>query len=90
MLPDLLINLRQMLLDARAPDDKALESELFITYDLLLEASYPGNNRALSGVLQNLKDAARDILNGEDWRSTIPTNEQIIQACQEGTSKNDD
>jgi hypothetical protein len=89
-LADLLINLRQKLLDARAQADMALAQALFTTYDLILEASYPSKNRALSGILQDFVDSARDTLNGEDWKSTIPTIEQIVQASGKPSTANED
>lgn len=78
-LAELICTLRQRLLDARASKDKRELDRLFTTFIMLTEASY--GNEQFVGVCQDMGFAARDTLQGVDWKSTIPTIEEIESAC---------
>lgn len=78
-LAELICTLRQRLLDARASKDERELEQLFTTFIKLAEASY--GNKRLSGICEDMGFAARDSLEGVDWKSEIPTIEEIRSAC---------
>ncbi|MBC7810259.1 MAG: hypothetical protein H7175_03890 [Burkholderiales bacterium] len=78
---DLLLSLRQRLLDAREKNDKTQLSYLKITFGTLVEAAYTVEDKALVAILVDLEDAARDSITGVDWKSSIPSIEVIEKSC---------
>ncbi len=81
-LADLLLHLRQRSLDARAKKDMKSLSTLFAAISVIQDAadSFYTNQEGefpVIGILTELECAIRDSLQGEDWKSTVPTFEQI-------------
>jgi hypothetical protein len=80
-LVDLLLNLRQRLLDAREKNDQTQLAHLKITFGTLVESAYATDDKALIALLVDLEDAARDAMTGAAWKSSIPSTEVIENAC---------
>ncbi|MBI5670264.1 MAG: hypothetical protein HZC41_19900 [Chloroflexi bacterium] len=81
-LADMVLSLRQRLLDAREQDDRASLGVLQTTFGALIEASYGTQERTLIEILIALEDAARDAAMGVGWKSDIPSVEGIQQAFE--------
>jgi hypothetical protein len=69
--------LRQRLLDAERDEHRQLGEELFSTLNMMCEISYEKQNEALTNVITDLMDAARDVAMGVKGKSEIPTIEDI-------------
>ncbi|MBC7811349.1 MAG: hypothetical protein H7175_09385 [Burkholderiales bacterium] len=80
-LVELLLSLRQRLLDACEKNDKTQLSYLKITFGMLIEAAYTTEYKALIAILVDLEDAARDSMTGVDWKGSIPSIEVIEKSC---------
>ena len=74
---NLLLTLRQRLVNARELKDQASLSELLTTFGVLRDACESGS---VNMILTDLTDAARDSLMGVDWKSGIPSIEAIRSA----------
>jgi hypothetical protein len=71
-------------MNAWEQNDKDILEALFVTFAILREASYEGDNRQLSGLLQNLEDVTRDAMTGfrfPNAKHIAPTVEDIRLAC---------
>ena len=82
-LTDLMLYLRQSLLKAREQEDAESLVRLSTVFDVLEEAAsadYATRDGRIIGILMELECAARDSLQGEDWKSDIPSVEQIEAA----------
>ncbi len=78
---DILLGLRQHLLHARQEDDKDTLQSLAIFFDMLWEiAAKKKNQGIILGILENLERSAWDSIQGVPWKSTIPSEEEIISA----------
>ncbi len=74
---EVLCALQQRLLEVMAQKDRDNSLELFTTFSVLRELSYESDNRALTGVLVDLMDAAREIAMGGKPKSLIPSVDTI-------------
>lgn len=79
---DMVLSLRQRLLDAREQDDRTSLGVLQTTFGALIEASYRTQERTLIEILVALEDAARDAAMGVGWKSDIPSVETIRRAFE--------
>lgn len=84
-LTDLLLHLRQRLIDAQTGHDESILLQLLGTFNLLLEAAWEREDTTHAALLEDFIDVIGDTLNNEAWKSTIPTIEVIEQAAN-GTS----
>jgi hypothetical protein len=74
---ELLLSLRQRLISAMANQDRNTADDLFTTLSMLREVSYETNDEALTGLIVDLVDAARDVVMGVKGKSQIPSIEAI-------------
>ena len=74
---ELLLSLRQRLLNAMANQDRETADDLFTTLSMLREVSYESRDEALTNVIVDLVDAARDVVMGVKGKSQIPSIEAI-------------
>lgn len=86
-LADMVLSLRQRLLDACEQRDRSQLGILQTTFGALVEASYGTQEPALIEILVALEDAARDAGMGVTWKSDVPSVE-TIQRAFETTSDN--
>jgi hypothetical protein len=82
---DMVLSLRQRLLDAREQEDRASLGILHTTFGALVEASYRTQEDALVEILIALEDAARDAAMGVGWKSDIPSVRTIQEAFEKTT-----
>ena len=82
-LAELLIALRQSLLDALADNNRSKLHDLKITFSSVVEAAYSSKDERLITLLVALEDAARDGCMGVSWKSEIPSIEMIRAATAE-------
>jgi hypothetical protein len=82
-LGQMLIALRQNLLDALAENNRSKLYDLKITFSLLVEVAYSSQDERLISLLVALEDAARDGGMGVSWKSDIPSIEAIQAATAE-------
>jgi hypothetical protein len=73
-----LVHLRSKLLDAKARKDTELLERLSVTLGMLEEVMLESGDRRLYNVTVNLGASAIDALNDEEWKSTIPSIEEIL------------
>lgn len=85
-LADMVVSLRQRLLDAREQQDRSSLGVLQTTFGALIEASYDTQERSLIEILVALEDSARDAAMGVGWKSDIPSVERIQQAFDKTAS----
>ena len=74
---DLLCHLREQLLRARAKQDHDALGELWKVVDGVLDAAYQCRDREVAALLEDLGDSIRDSLMGVEWKSNIPSVEEI-------------
>ena len=82
-LADLICHLRQELLDAREQKNKIQLGQRFTVFGVLLdavEASYSLRDGRIIGILEDLSSTTRDSLMDEDWKSNIPSVDEIKDA----------
>jgi hypothetical protein len=78
-LADLLIYIRTQLLDAKAAhDDKTLEY-LGKALDVIQEFAYQKQDKKIALITEDFTDAIRDYFMGVEWKSTIPSEDEIRQ-----------
>jgi len=75
--PEILISLRQRLVQAWQENDKPVAEDIFTTLSMLREISYESNNEALTGIITDLLDSARDIVMESRMKSNIPSVDAI-------------
>jgi hypothetical protein len=88
-LADLICSLRQRMLNAWEQNDKEILEALFMTFGILREASYEGENREFTGILVDLEDVTRDALMGFKFpagHNISPISEEIRLVCSQGSS----
>ena len=78
---DILLTLRQQLLDAREQNDTKTLQNLATVFDIIWEIAA---KREIEGmifrILENLENSAYDSIGGTPWKSIIPSEEEIISA----------
>lgn len=75
---DLLLYLRQRLLDARTVKDHKMLNELSNTFHILQEAIWSVEEASVyAGFLEDMICAVRDSMMGVEWKSEIPSIEEI-------------
>lgn len=79
-LADVVISLRQRLIEAAERQDRDGLGALKITFGELVETSYSTSEQSLTRIFVALEDAARDAVMGVPWKSDIPSVEAIHQA----------
>jgi hypothetical protein len=79
-LEDVLRSLQERLLQTVTERDRQNALALMTTFSVLRELSYSSENRALTGILVELENAARDVAMGERPKSLIPSLEAIQAA----------
>ncbi len=84
-LAELFCSLRQRLLDSLDQDDRTTLSELYTTFEMLLEAAHNGEKSDLTVILDSLAYSAQHGAMGVQWkaRAEIPSEEAIRAACAE-------
>jgi len=79
---EIFLYLRQRLLSAREQKDVSALMEIQTVSDMLLDLAYLKNIREVGVILENFESAARDSIQGVDWKSIIPSEEEIRLALQ--------
>lgn len=77
---DLLVFLRQRLVDAKKKRDTRRLQDLRITLDLLLEYTHERRSQNVGRILEALEAATRDAITDVSWKSELPTDEEIQSA----------
>ena len=77
---DILLYLRQCLLDAREPRDVKKLIEIQTVCEFLSSLVYSKEIRGIGLILEELENSAADSIAGVPWKSTIPSEEEIISA----------
>lgn len=78
---DILIALRQRLLEARAQNDMDTLQSLALSFGILEEVAEKKNSHPrISTILDDLGTSAFEAIHGIPWKSTIPSEEEIISA----------
>jgi hypothetical protein len=79
---EIVLYLRQRLLDARDQNEMGTLESLQTVYVVLSDLAYLRKARGLGMILEELESSARDSLMGVPQKSTIPSEEQIRDALQ--------
>jgi len=78
---DILLYLRERLIDAREKNDVSTLQNLAVFFDMIWDLV---NTKRIQGgigrILENLENSAYDSIQGVGWKSTIPSEEEIISA----------
>jgi hypothetical protein len=74
---ELLLSLRKRLIDAQNLGNRQDGEDLFVTLAMLQEISYEKQNEALTSLIVDLLEAARDVAMGVLGKSQIPSIEDI-------------
>jgi signal transduction histidine kinase len=78
---DILLGLRQQLLEAREKNDTNTLQSLALVFNIIGEiADQKGIEGMIFGILENLGNSAMDSVEGVPWKSIIPSEEEIISA----------
>jgi hypothetical protein len=78
---DILLGLRQQLLDAREKNDTNTLQSLAVVFNIIEEiAIQKGIEGIIFRILENLGNSAIDSVGGFPWKSIIPSEEEIISA----------
>ena len=77
---EIFLYLRQRLLSAREQKDINTLMQIGSVSDILLDLAYTKNSREVGAILENFESAVRDSIQGVDWKSIIPTEEEIYLA----------
>lgn len=78
---DIFLALRQHLLNARQRNDIDALHSLVMVFDIIDDVVSKRNTEGkILGVLEDLGTAAREAIHGIAWKSTIPSEEEIISA----------
>ena len=79
---EIVLYLRQQLLELRGDHDRQAISELLSTFKMLTKISFENNDKQLTAVLVSLTDAARDLYLNHPLTTTIPSEEMIRKVAQ--------
>ena len=74
---ELLLSLRKRIITAQETKNRQDAEDLFVTLSTLREISYEKQDEALTSLIVDLVDAARDTAMGVQGKSQIPTQEDI-------------
>jgi len=74
---DLLLYIHSQFLKARAEKDAEALRDIWGAIDLFVEVAYQTKDKEVAGVLEDIGDSIRDALMNEEWKSNVPTEEQI-------------
>jgi len=78
---DILLGLRQQLLEAREKNDTNTLQSLAVVFNIMEEiAIQKGIDGIIFRILENLGNSAIDSVSGVPWKSIIPSEEEIISA----------
>jgi hypothetical protein len=78
---DILVALRQRLLDARQQNDMDMLQSLAMVFGILEEVAGSGNMHArVYRILEDLGSSASEAIHGIRWKNTIPSEGEIISA----------
>lgn len=78
---DIILALRQHLLHARQQNDMDALHSLAMVFGIIEEVASKKNTQGkIFGVLEDLGTSAREAIHGIPWKSTIPSEEEIISA----------
>jgi hypothetical protein len=80
------LRLRAAVIAARSQIDDRQLSSLMGILDSLLDVVYAANDQQLAALLEALLDAVRDTIQGEQWKSEIPSVETVIMAVPADSS----
>jgi len=73
----LFFSLRQQLLLARQQKNRAELEKLFATFILIGDAAIEADDEAVIALAEVLETAARDALEESDWKSKLPTEQDL-------------
>lgn len=73
----LLSYLRKSLIDAREKKDEKLLIELGNTFDLIEAAAFEVRDRRIAEIAEEMRSAVRDTFMGSEWKSNIPSVDDI-------------
>jgi hypothetical protein len=74
---DLTNHLRSKLLEAKADKNKELIEDLHITINTIFQAAEIKKDKTLTLLLDRLLEAVGDYIMDDDWKSDIPSEEEI-------------
>ena len=78
---DILLALQQRLLDAREQNDMNTLQNLYVGFGMLEDIAEKKKTHArISRILDDLRTSAFEAIQGISWKSTIPSEEEIISA----------
>jgi hypothetical protein len=80
---EIFLYLRQRLLSAREQKDINTLMQIGSVSDILLDLAYTKNSREVGAILENFESAVRDSIQGVEWKSIIPTEEEIQKALED-------
>jgi hypothetical protein len=79
---ELLLGLRQRLLTAKDQNDSkslvALQNASYVLFDIVAEFG----DVAVAAILEDMVDSISDFLINEDWKSSVPTIEDILSTTK--------
>lgn len=76
----LLCYLRQSLIDARKENNTRLLTELGNAFDLIEAAAFEVRDKKCATIVEAMRDSVRDTFMGSEWKSNIPSIEEINEA----------
>lgn len=74
---DMILYLRQRLLELRTENDRQAVAELLATFKMLTRAAYQNGNKELMNLLIDLTDSTRDLYMGKPLNGHLPTEEAV-------------
>lgn len=74
---DMILYLRQRLLELRTENDRQAVAELLATFKMLTRAAYQSGNKELMTLLIDLTDSTRDLYMGKPLNGHLPTEEAV-------------
>ncbi len=74
---DMILYLRQRLLELRTENDRQAVAELLATFKMLTRAAYQNDNKELMNLLIDLTDSTRDLYMGKPLNGHLPTEEAV-------------
>lgn len=83
---DIILYLRQQLLELRNAQDRQSISELLSTFKMLTKASFENGDKALTAILVSLTDAARDLYMGKALNGSVPSEEDVRAAVKKAVA----